>query len=203
MDQSSTPEILAHWQIPAEVWQNFVSDELRTQLKTLRAYRKWFFVVIAVSLLIMAVFVIVPYLIYGAWEWGEDVYGPVFGVALIAGIFLFIIGIFWLMQRNKIALLKTPTGDVRIMLDGVRVNGFWFNWVYEQGGWQLKKVSRRIIDKGGGINSEILEFDFFSRDPGGDIEYQEKTERVPVPPGKSAEADAVVRRLEAEINRFA
>lgn len=199
---ASSSEILAHWQYQPEEWRRFVNYELEPQLKTYRSYRNAFFIIISLAVLLMISLVLIPYMMLKPWEsiWRSDVFGPVFGVAFVAGILLFVIGIYFLISRNKIASLKSSSGDVRITLTGVGINGIWLNWNYENFGWQFHNVRRKSVNLDNGGKIEILEFKC-SAIHNGDFRNARgkvKTERVPIPSGKEPEAENVIRRLESE-----
>lgn len=204
MLQTSAPsETLAHWHYTPNDWREFVNYELQAQMKIYKSYRNGFIGIIVVAGLIMVSLVLIPFLTMGI-IWRADVWGPVIGVAFVAGILLAVVGIYWLLSRHKISRLKLSTGNVYITLTGVSVNGVWFNWGYEKFGWRLHNVRRKTLAVVEGRKIEILEFKCSAHNRGSRVnEHMSKAERVLIPAGKDTEAERIIERLLAEKNRFA
>jgi hypothetical protein len=200
---ASPTTTLAHWQYTANEWREFVDYEMQARLKTSRSYRNAFLLILLVAGAVMISLVLIPFLSLGI-IWRADVWGPVIGVGFVAGILLMVVGIYWILARNKIASLNLPNGDVYVTLTGVCINGVWFNWGYEKVGWRLHTAKRKTITVPHGRNIEILEFKCSARNKNSRVNSQlTKAERILIPTGKSAEAERVVERLMAEKNRFA
>jgi hypothetical protein len=207
MSQSVTSDALAHWHYTPDEWQDFVSCELKTQMKSYRSLKIGFTGIIVAAGLIMSLLVLIPFLMMGKYQtiWRGDVWGPVFGVAVLTGILLLVLGIYFQILKNKINRLKSLSGDVLITLNGVSIDGGWFNWKFGSTGWRFHNVRRKTIDLANGRKLEILEFKITALDPMNASNARGKvaSERIPIPKGKEAEAENIINRLEAEKNRFA
>jgi len=206
LQSSATSETLAHWHYTPNEWRDFANYELTEHRKIYKSYRNWFIGIIVVAGFIMISLVLIPFLMLKPWEsiWRTDVWGPVFGVAVVTGIFLAAIGIYWLLLWNKSSSLRLPSGEVYITFTGVSVNGVWFNWGYEKVGWRFHNVKRKTITVVEGRNIEILEFKCSAYNRGSKLNQNlVKAERILIPEGRMAEAERIIERLLAEKNRFA
>jgi hypothetical protein len=203
MAESSPTETLANWHYSTEEWRNFVGYEIKTQIKIGRKYRNWFWGIVAAALALMLAIFLFSYLVIGLRWSDEEVYGPVGAIAILTPIFLLIPGIFWLMQRHKINQFLLLTGEASIKLDGVRINGIWSGWVFEQNGWRFQTATRRTVSSPTGAEIKILEIRCagYHEDNREDKQTIRK-DRVPIPKGKEAEAEMVIKRLEMEKARF-
>lgn len=206
MSESIPADTLAHWHYTTDEWQDFVNCELKTQMKSYKSLKIGFIGIIVVTALILILLVLIPFLMMNKYQtiWRGDVWGPVFGVAVITGILLFIIGIYFLVLKSRINRLKSLSGDVFITLNGVSINGGWFNWKFGNIGWRFHNARRKTIEIENGRKLEILEFKITAIDRmnTSNIRGKVASERIPIPKGKEAEAESIIKRLEIEKNRF-
>lgn len=194
-------EILAEWRYTPSEWQTFVEFEEAEFRKYIRSTVIGFIVVALVALLLMACLLLIPLAIMNT-GWRPDVYGPPVGVAIVAAIILATIGLYLLVSRGRIVRLSQAPATATIRLNGLRLSGGWFGWGFEPLGWRFGSAKRRWVDGRLGSRIEVLEFRCIHRTEGRTaIRNLPKVERVPIPAGKTAEADSVIARLMAERER--
>ncbi len=192
---AASSEVLAHWQYTPDEWRDFLHYEAKQYEKFFKSLRNGIIVIIIIAVALVIALLLIPLWLMGSL-WGSDVYGPVFGVTFVAGLSLAGLGIAWRVQRHKLSRFGAHAGDVYIMLNGVNINGVWFDWGYGEFGWRLRHVGRQTIAVGPAKSMKILEFKCVAYNRGSRLSNRvDKACRIPVPGGKETEADRIIERL--------
>lgn len=200
-DRPTRADTLVQWQYTPEEWRAFVDFETAEYRKYVRSTRIGLIVVALIALGLIGVLLFIPLVLMGTGLRG-DVIGPVFGVAIVAGIILGAIGIYLAASRGRIVRLKNSPGLGVIALTGLSVGGGWFDWGFEKTGWRFSNAKRRTVDGPLGSRFEVLEIRCTAINQGRSaVRHLPKVERVPIPFGREAEADAVIQGLFAERER--
>jgi hypothetical protein len=192
-------EVLAHWHYEPELWRDFVQYESGLYRKSVRSARYFIIGTGIGTVALITLFSLIPLLVTKKFDSG--IWGPAFGIIVIAAICLAIASIFLLIRREKITKLKAKTGEVRLTLNELNINDIVFSWNYgEASGWQFLDAERKPVSVTPLKSIQILELKFVTFIPSKNTPQREEGEwRVPVQSGKESEADRVVERLRAEL----
>jgi hypothetical protein len=195
------PDSLVRWRYTPAEWKAFVDFETVEYRKYIRSTLIGFIVVALIALLLIAVLLVIPLILMGTGL-RADVLGPLFGVGIVAAIILGAIGVSLAVSRGRIVRLKNSSGEAEIMLNGLRVGGGWFGWGFEKTGWRFGNAKRRTIDSPLGSRFEVIEIRCNALNQGRSaVRNVPKVGRVPIPFGREAEAEMVIKRLSAERER--
>lgn len=182
-NQNSNDEPLAHWRFTEEQWREFLYYEnIEFESRALVDLR---------SVLMFAIGVVFIIAVLGGAKGGA----AAFLFILAAGaLFLgFSIAIHRLVRwSSKESMKSRPTGEVLIHSRFVNLNGAIYDW---RGRWSLPQIDKSCIYVGG---EKMLTLAFTTKSwvmIRGTREPIEKNFLVPVPFGKEAEADEVIRRI--------
>lgn len=199
MQTPDHPQTLARWRCEPQLWRDFVEYDSSDYWGSARA--AWHLIVGAavVTLLLLFLLVVLPYLITG--NFGRGTF-ELIAVIIVAGGIAMLVGIFiWNQRSIKLAKLKAASGEMSITLHDFRVNDFPVaEWKFGQLGWRFYDAVRESVNLAPGKKLDILRIKFVAYQPGenGGTRRDEQEQRIPVPPQNLADADAVIRRLCAE-----
>ncbi len=198
--QPASSEVLAHWHYPPELWRDFVQYESGIYRKSIRSARYFIIGTIIVTIILIILFSVVPFLVTGKFD--SNIWGPAFGIGFIAAICLVIGFVVLRMRKEKIARLAAKAGEVVIALNEININGLSFNWNYgESSGWQFLAAGRKTVAVDPLKKMEILELKFVTFIPSKNTPQRDEAQwRVPVQMGHEAEADRIVARLHSELS---
>jgi hypothetical protein len=196
LQPAASSEVLAHWRYSPDEWRDFISHETKHYHKIFKTLKYSIIIVVVVVVLVVTSLLLIPLLWLGS-EFGEKVLAPPLAIAILAGIFVIVLGGIWLVQRDKFARLCAKAGDVYITLNEVNMNGIRFDWGYEELGWRLLSVERQIISIVGkpAKSMEIIEITCRPHYISSMSEPETKVCRIPIPAGNKAEAERVLERL--------
>lgn len=196
--QPASSEVLAHWHYPPELWRDFVQYESGVYRKSIRSARHFVIGTIVVSLILIILFSVIPFLVTGKFD--SNIWGPAFGISIIAEVCL-LAGVLVLKARKKkFAELAAKPGEVIIKLDQIKINDLSFEWSYGETGWQFLDAERKTVAVDPLKKMEILELKFVIFVPSKNTPQRDEAEwRVPIEMGHETEADRIITRLRSEV----
>jgi hypothetical protein len=191
-------EVLAHWHYEPELWRDFVQYESGIYRKSVRSARYFIIGTIIGTVALITLFSVIPLLVTKKFD--SSIWGPTFGIIVIAAICLAIGTILLLIRREKITKLKAKNGEVRLTLNELNINDIVFSWNYgESSGWRFIDAERKTVSVAPLKSIQVLELKFVTFIPSKNTPQRETGEwRVPVQTGKESEADRVIERLRAQ-----
>jgi NOL1/NOP2/fmu family ribosome biogenesis protein len=196
MSQPQSSEILARWRCEPQLWQDFVEYDSSVYTKSIRSAKIFIIATVVGTILLTAALGTIPYLVTG--KFGPDSFWPALFI-FVFGLFCIAVGVVVIkMRHQKLAALKSSNGEVFISSNGLGMGNVVFNWHFENDayGWSFVDGARITVSPQPGMKFEVLELKFEAYIPGKNVPHRESaTWRVPVPPGKEFEADAVLERL--------
>ena len=196
---SASSEVLAHWHYPPELWLDFVQYESSVRGKSVKSAKYFIAGTVLLTIVLVILFSVVPYLVTG--KFGSDVWGPGFGILIVAEIPI-LIGVLMLkMRQRKLARFNTPTGEAIISINDLKINDIEFNWHYDKSGygWRFLDAERKTVQVTPLKSIQVLELKFETFIPSKNTPQREVGEwRVPVQMGTESEADRVIERLRAQ-----
>jgi hypothetical protein len=191
-------EILAHWRYEPDLWRDFAEYESRVYRKSVRSALHFIYGTVTGAAVLIALVALVPLFVTG--KWNSSIWGPAFGIGVVAAIFLAIGVVVWWMRREKMARFRAETGEAVITLHDIDVNGAGFSWGYGDTGWRLIGAGRKSIDATPLKRIQVLELKFITRIPAHPAPIEDLAEwRVPIQSGKEPEADRVIEHLMAKL----
>ena len=183
--KTTTPEVLADWHYSPEEWKEYVEYEKQERENEIPDFLKNSLYYIAAAGIVLLIVVLI-----------SAQFAAVIFILMAVPVFLaFAVGTHWLIRKSELATMDSRPGDVKIMTNGVSINGLWFDWEFGGDRTRFLTATRSTnYTTTGKLN--LLEFKCLVkiRVRGMDQNFDKKW-RVPIPNGKEQEADVVIQKL--------